>query len=82
MLMRDLSDVAGLDQVDIIIGLVALHYSRQVLQACWKGCLVKGECPFPPLAVLCIASAVTPGWWPWYMTGQPQTTCSAMPGWS
>ena len=59
--MKDLSNVAGLDQVDIIIGLVALHYGGQVFQTCWKGCLIKGERPFPPLAILCIVLSVTPG---------------------
>ena len=55
-MMADLSNVACLDQVDIIIGLVALYYGWKVLQACWKDGVIKGKGPLAPLTVLCIAS--------------------------
>ena len=53
----NLPNIACLDQSDIIVGLVAFDYGRQILQACWEDGLIKCEGCLAPFTILCMSEA-------------------------
>ena len=53
----NLPNIACLDQSDIIVGLVAFDYGRQILQACWEDNVIKCEGRLAPFTILCRSKA-------------------------
>ena len=56
--MLNLPNIACLNQGNVIVGLVAFDYGRQVLQACRENGVIKREGCLAPFTILCMSKAI------------------------